>query len=99
MEGRSKALVARLVGAVDGSATERAYVLRTLPQGFARGLYAALVDGDLSGMARAGAIGLGLAITAAGYIQGMAGQVTARRAAVAAAPSIGRRDEQPEVTA
>ena len=99
LEGRSKALVARLVGAGDGSATERAYALRTLPRGFTRGLYAALVDGDLSGIARAGAIGLGLAITAAGYIQGMTGQVTARRAAVAAAPSIGRRDEQPEVTA
>jgi hypothetical protein len=99
LEGRSKALVARLVGAGDGSATERAYALRTLPRGFARGLYAALLDCDLSGIARAGAIGLGLAITTAGYIQGMAGQVTACRAAVAAAPAIGRRDEQPEVTA
>jgi len=102
LEGRSKALVARLVGAGDGSATERAYTLRTLPRGFARGVRDALVGGDPSGLARAGAIGLGLAITTAGYLQGVAAQQLARRAGIAPVPVIGGqrgRDEQREVTA
>jgi len=105
LEGRSKALVARLVGAGAGSATERAYTLRTLPRGVARGLVDALVRSDLSGLARAGAITLGLAITIAGYLQGMAGQLPARRSGVAPAPpAVGippaiRREEQREVPA
>jgi GT2 family glycosyltransferase len=88
LEGRSKALVARLVGAGDGSATERAYTLRTLPRGIARGLADTLL-GDPGGLARAAAISLGLAITTAGYIQGMAGQLVARRSGIAAPPTIG----------
>jgi len=92
LEGRSKALVARLVGAGDGSATERAYTLRTLPRGVARGLADALVRCDLGGLARAGAITLGLAITATGYLHGMAGQLLARRTGMAPAPAIVRED-------
>src|SRR5262245_28703548 len=38
LEGRSKALVAQLVGAGDGSSAERAYALRTLPRGVVHGL-------------------------------------------------------------
>ena len=98
LEGRSKALVARLVGAGAGSATERAYTLRTLPRGVARGLADALVRCDLGGLARASAITLGLAITTAGYLQGRAGQLLVRRSIVAPAPPI-RRDEQREVPA
>ena len=86
LEGRSKALVARLVGAGAGSATERTYTLRTLPRGIARGLADWLLRRDLGGLARAGAITLGLAITTVGYIQGMASQMFARRSRVAAAP-------------
>ena len=105
LEGRSKALVAQLVGASAGSATERAYTLRTLPRGVARGLVDTLVRCDLSGVARTGAIVLGLAITSAGYLQGMAGQLLARRTGIAAAPpAVGippaiRREEQREVPA
>ena len=85
-KGRSKALVARLVGAGAGSATERAYTLRTLPRGVARGLVDTLVRCDPGGLARAGAITLGLAITSAGYLQGMAGQLLARRSQRRAVP-------------
>jgi hypothetical protein len=88
LEGRSKALVARLVGAGAGSATERAYTLRTLPRGVARGLVDTLVRCDLSGLARAGAITLGLAITITGYLQGMAGQLLADRSITVPAPTI-----------
>jgi hypothetical protein len=69
MEGRSKAMVARLVGTGDGTATERAYVLRALPAGVARSLAAAL-RGDQDGLARAGAISSGLAVTAISYAAG-----------------------------
>lgn len=85
-EGRSKALVARLVGARDGLASERAYTQRTLPLGFAGGLRDSL-RGDLSGLLRAGAIVFGLATTVLGYAAGKA-------AVRGAAPS--RLDEQPQ---
>ncbi|CAA9546748.1 MAG: hypothetical protein AVDCRST_MAG19-323 [uncultured Thermomicrobiales bacterium] len=70
-EGRSKAVVSRLVGSGDGLASERTYTLRTLPAGVVDGLSAAL-HGDPSGLARAGAIIGGLAITTAGYVAGTA---------------------------
>jgi GT2 family glycosyltransferase len=75
-EGLSKALVAQLVGSHDGLSTERAYTLRTLPQGIVRGL-ADTARGKPSGLARAVAIVVGLAFTAAGYV---AGRLTGRRA-------------------
>jgi hypothetical protein len=96
LEGRSKALVARLVGAGAGSATERTYTLRTLPRGVARGLFDALVRCDLSGLARASAIALGLAITIVGYLQGMAAQLLHERSCAAPALPIGY-EEQREV--
>jgi GT2 family glycosyltransferase len=68
-EGRSKAVVARLVGSGDGLSTERGYVASTLPAGVLHGLGSAL-RGDPAGVARAGAIGLGLAVTTAGYLRG-----------------------------
>jgi GT2 family glycosyltransferase len=76
-EGLSKALVTRHVGAGDGLASERAYTLRTLPGGLARGLTDA-VRGDAAGLARAGAIVAGLAITLAGYVHGLARLARAR---------------------
>jgi len=97
LEGRSKALVARLVGAGAGSATERAYTLRTLPRGVGRGLIDTLVRCDPGGLACAGAITLGLGITTAGYLQGMAAQLLATRSQVAPAPMI-VREERREVT-
>jgi glycosyltransferase involved in cell wall biosynthesis/GT2 family glycosyltransferase len=68
-EGRSKAVLARLVGAESGLASERVYVRQTLPAGIRRGLGEAL-RGDLGGAARAGAIALGLLFTSAGYARG-----------------------------
>ena len=86
-EGRSKALVAGLVGSHDGLATERSYTLRTLPQGVVRGIADAL-RGDGAGLLRAGAIVAGLLITAGGYVVGKAeGQHRAMRAPVA--PPVG----------
>jgi glycosyltransferase involved in cell wall biosynthesis len=69
-EGGSKAVVARLVGAADGLASERAYVLRVLPRGVARGLASSVRERDLAGAARAFAIVAGLASTAAGFAVG-----------------------------
>ncbi len=68
-EGRSKALLARFVGASDGLSDERAYTSRTLPRGVARGLRD-MLRGDLGGLRRAGAIVLGLATTTLGYVSG-----------------------------
>jgi GT2 family glycosyltransferase len=93
-EGRSKAQVARLVGAGDGSAAERAYVLRTLPRGILYGLVDAVARPDSGGLARSATILAGLAMTTAGYLRGLLGQAFTWRAAVAPAPRIGadRRD-------
>ena len=70
-EGISKAHVSSTTGAGEALSTERSYVARTLPAGFARGLRDAL-RGDASGAARAALIVAGLAYTAAGYLVGTA---------------------------
>jgi GT2 family glycosyltransferase len=90
-EGRSKALVARLVGAGAGLASERAYVRRTLPMGVARGLRLAL-RGEASGLGRAWAISAGLVITALGYLAGWLSSWRAAPAGAAApAPAAARQ--------
>lgn len=66
-EGRSKAILSALVGADSGLEAERAYVRRTLPLGFLRGLGATL-RGDRGGLERAAAIVYGLANTTYGYL-------------------------------
>ncbi len=66
-EGLSKALVAHFVGAGDGLGAERRHALQTLPQGIFRGAADALLRRDPMGLARAGAIIVGLAITTLGY--------------------------------
>jgi len=68
-EGRSKAVLAGLVGSDSGLEAERAYTRRTLPAGVLRGLGEAL-RGRPAGLGRAGAILAGLAITTAGYLSG-----------------------------
>lgn len=78
-EGMSKAALACQVGAGPGLATERAYVLRTLPRGVLRGCADALGRGDPSGLLRAGAIVAGLAATAAGFLAGRAAALRQRR--------------------
>ena len=70
-DGRSKALVTRLAGATAGLSSERAYVRRTLPAGFFRGLRDAVVGRGGAPLARSGAIVAGLAFTTAGYVHGM----------------------------
>jgi glycosyltransferase involved in cell wall biosynthesis len=70
-EGLSKALVTAHVGRDQGLASERAYVMRTLPLGVVAGLRAAR-RGDRAGLARAAAILLGVTVTAAGYARGLA---------------------------
>ncbi|HEX6601855.1 MAG TPA: glycosyltransferase [Solirubrobacterales bacterium] len=76
-EGRSKAILSALVGSDSGLEAERAYVRRTLPLGFLRGLGQTL-RGDLGGAERAFAIVYGLANTTYGYL---AAQLQARKIA------------------
>lgn len=66
-EGRSKAALARMVGASSGLAAERSYVRRTLPLGVLRNLRQA-ISGDPAGISRAATIVWGLAVTVAGYL-------------------------------
>jgi hypothetical protein len=73
-EGRSKALVARHVGANNALASERSYAAKILPSGTLGGLRDACV-GDLAGLARAAAIVSGLLITAGGYLRGRVEQL------------------------
>ena len=63
-EGRSKAVLAGMVGSESGLEAERSYVRRTLPLGVLRGLGDAL-RGDLGGLARAAMIVTGLLTTTA----------------------------------
>ncbi|MGW5668405.1 glycosyltransferase [Micromonospora sp. NPDC003776] len=70
-EGRSKAVVARLVGSEAGLATERTYTRHTLPAGVRRGLRQVRA-GDRAGLLRSAAIVAGLLVTAAGYVSAQA---------------------------
>jgi glucosyl-dolichyl phosphate glucuronosyltransferase len=68
-EGLSKALVTRSVGVRDGLSAERRYTTAILPRAAIR----AAVDasrGDAAGLARAGAIVIGLHATIGGYVAG-----------------------------
>ena len=68
-EGRSKAVLSRYLGAEPSLREERDYVRRALPRGIARG-FGDAATGDPAGLARAGAIVAGLAITGLGYAFG-----------------------------
>jgi glucosyl-dolichyl phosphate glucuronosyltransferase len=68
-EGLSKAEVARRVGRSSALSAERDYTSRVLPRGIWRGLRDG-GTGDIWGVARAGAIVLGLVSTTAGYCVG-----------------------------
>lgn len=65
-EGRSKAVVSRLAGADAALASERSYVLRTLPRGVLAGL-ADACRGDVGGAARAWTIVEGALVTGFSY--------------------------------
>jgi hypothetical protein len=71
-EGRSKALMARCVGSGRGLAAERTYTLRTLPLAAVQSLADWMTGHDRAGFARATAIALGLGVTTAGYLTGLA---------------------------
>lgn len=71
-------MVAWLVGP-QALASERTYTLRTLPRGVVRGVRDALLRGDWSGLGRAGAIILGLAMTGLGFLGGRITTVKAAR--------------------
>ena len=68
-EGRSKAVLAGLVGSESGLEAERTYTSRTLPLGVMRGIGDAF-RGDLGGLSRAAMIVTGLLTTTAGYLSG-----------------------------
>jgi glycosyltransferase involved in cell wall biosynthesis len=69
-EGLSKALVARASSVRSGLASERAYTMRVLPRGMARGVMEAFAHGDPAGLGRSVMIASGLAVTTAGYLVG-----------------------------
>lgn len=72
-EGRSKAVMARLVGSRDGLRTERAYTGRILPRGVRRNLGQLARGRDPAGAGgRLLAIAAGLGVTALGYLRGRA---------------------------
>ncbi len=77
-EGLSKAIVAELVGADRGLASERSYATRTLPAGVARGVRDAIRDRSLAPLARSGAIIAGLGITGCGFMVGSTRRLWAR---------------------
>jgi glycosyltransferase involved in cell wall biosynthesis len=91
-EGRSKAVVARLVGTAAGLATEREYTRRVLGRGIGRGLSEIGARRDLGGLLRSGAIVAGLLVTASGYLSRRV-TLAARRGA--GAPPRARRREPP----
>ena len=68
-EGQRKAAQAALDGTRESTATERSYTRRILPHGILLGLRDA-ARGDVWGAARAAAIALGFASTAAGFAAG-----------------------------
>jgi GT2 family glycosyltransferase len=91
-EGLSKAIVAQLVGTVDGLGTERSYATRTLPLGVLRGLGqlvrpAASVGGRGGAAQRTAMIVVGLFVTAIGYGTGRA-RLALRRQQVSATPPV-----------
>jgi glucosyl-dolichyl phosphate glucuronosyltransferase len=70
-EGLSKATVAKYVGAKDGLATERTYIVQTLLRGIIRGVRDGILHLDIASFAQAAAIAAGLTITIAGYSRGI----------------------------
>jgi GT2 family glycosyltransferase len=82
-EGLSKALVTRSVGTAAGLAAERQYAAVTLRRGIVEGLRDG-ARGDPTGLARAGAITVGLMAATAGYA---VGRVQSRTPASARVPA------------
>ena len=66
LQGWGKAAMARMDGFDQSTSSERSYAVRTLPAGVGRGLSDA-AHGDLSGVARSGAIVAAFSVALAGY--------------------------------
>jgi glycosyltransferase involved in cell wall biosynthesis len=92
MEGTAKALLTDIAGTGQSLASEQRYVRVTLPLGVARELRSA-VRGDPWGLARAGTIVAGTAITAAAYVRG---RVALRRRSPTSAPASPSGPTDPE---
>jgi glycosyltransferase involved in cell wall biosynthesis len=88
-EGASKAEVARRCGISRATASERAYTRHTLPAGIRAGLRDSL-RGDLAGIARAGAIMLGLLATAGGFAVSSPSVIRAGRRPIARPVTVAR---------
>jgi GT2 family glycosyltransferase len=67
LEGRSKALLSRLVGAKDGLSTERTYTMKILPSGVWYGVVDSVRQRSWGGLGRSAAIVGGLLVTTTGY--------------------------------
>jgi glycosyltransferase involved in cell wall biosynthesis len=100
-EGLGKAMLVQLHGAQTGLSSERRYTSRVLPQGIMHGLHDALFHGDLTGLARAGAIVMGLMMTIVGYVvESLFSQVTRlRNSAMALAGSRNNPNAPPSIKA
>jgi len=70
-EGLGKASLVKLHTTSTGLSSEKTYTFKTLPKGVARGLADTILNFDLAGSLRAGAITVGLATTTAGYLIGI----------------------------
>lgn len=69
-EGLAKAALVGLYSEQAVLASERTYAFKTLPRGVMHGVTDALFHHDLTGLLRAGAIVVGLAVTTTGYLIG-----------------------------
>lgn len=93
-EGLGKAMLVGLHGAHTSLSSERAYTFKILPQGIVRGMADALLHHDLSGLLRAGAIVIGLAITMAGYLVGRVFSTVARSGNIITTEAVLRRNSE-----
>jgi hypothetical protein len=86
-EGKGKAEIAVMDGAVSGTSTERWYTVRVLPGAVGRGLREA-ATGDRSGALRSAAIIGGFGVAAAGFAIGCLSAVSRRATPPAVAPEL-----------
>jgi GT2 family glycosyltransferase len=85
-EGRSKAQVCRVAGARGALASERAHVAGPLRRAVARDVGATLRTGDVAGVARVGAVAVGVTLASAGLVAGRMGTPRTRPRRDAGAP-------------
>ena len=76
-EGLGKAVLVSAVGRDSALVEEISYATHTLPVGVARGLRSAVVDRDIDGLKRSGAIVAGFSMAVAGFVQRGAKTLTA----------------------